>query len=524
MMFVALAIQGAGKTHPLFPRTEDDLDVPAASVEVRHCLRIHLFGRDIGRDKVPAAPLLLRGGEGMAPFMGIFCHFAKVLFGDLGLCRDRHKARGLGSFAKGDLHIDGRGLVHDHGCLRRGAKPLECRQIFYVQFTQCCFLIDYGVEVMKRKHLLVLLAGSLISPLSAHKVAPGGKKECKVQIAILLDTSGSMNGLIEQTKTQLWKVVNTFIEAKKAGQVPFVEVALYEYGNSRLDHKAHWVRQIQPLTRDLDQVSEDLFGLTTSGGDEFCGAVITRATADLKWDPSPQVYKAIFIAGNEPFNQGPIQPQEACREAIGKGVVVNTIHCGAENVGLSGGWNTGQLIAEGSFLVINHNAAVAHISAPQDAQIMKLNTAINGTYIPYGKIGATKKNQQIEQDGNSVKKEKAGAHVQRAVTKATSNYWNASWDLCDACHAGTVDWTKVKAADLPEAMRKLDIEGRKKYVAEHQAKRDALRKKIQELNKARTAFVARKGKELAQENTLDFAVAKTVREQAMKKGYQFEEK
>lgn len=377
---------------------------------------------------------------------------------------------------------------------------------------------------MKRTHLLCLIVSSFINPLLAHELPSVPVKESKVQLAILLDTSGSMNGLIEQTKTQLWKVVNTFIEAEKDGQVPFVEVALYEYGNSRLDSKAQWVRQIQPLTRDLDQVSEDLFGLTTSGGDEFCGAVITRAMADLKWDASPQVYKAIFIAGNESFNQGPVNPQRACREAIGKGVVVNTIHCGAETVGLSGGWNTGQLLAEGSFLVINHNAAVAHIPAPQDVQIMKLNEAINGTYIPYGKSGAAKKHQQIIQDGNSVKKEKSGAHVNRAVTKASGNYWNASWDLCDACHGGTFDWTKVKEADLPEAMRKLDLEGRKKYVASYQAKRTALQKKIQDLNKARAIFVAEKSKETSKESTLDVAISKTVREQAREKGYQFEKK
>ncbi|MEJ6830367.1 MAG: vWA domain-containing protein [Akkermansiaceae bacterium] len=377
---------------------------------------------------------------------------------------------------------------------------------------------------MKIKHLLVLFAGSLVGPLSAHKIAPQPPEESKVQLAILLDTSGSMNGLIEQTKTQLWKVVNTFIGAKKDGKAPFVEVALYEYGNSRLDHKAQWVRQIQPLTRDLDQVSEDLFGLTTSGGDEFCGAVITRAMADLKWDPSPQVYKAIFIAGNESFTQGPISPQEACREAIAKGVVVNTIHCGREDIGLSGEWNAGQLLAEGSFLVIDHNAAVVHIAAPQDAEIMKWNAAINETYIPFGKAGAAKKEKQVKQDGNSVAKKESGAHVQRALAKASQNYWNGSWDLCDACHAGKVDWTTLKDEDLPKEMRKLDLEGRKKYVADHQAKRTVIQKKIQDLNKARSAFVAGKRKELVVENTLDVAVTKTVRDQAAKKGYQFKQK
>ena len=88
-------------------------------------------------------------------------------------------------------------------------------------------------------------------------------------------------------------------------------MALYEYGNDGLDQKADWIRQVQPFTRDLEQVSEELFRLTTHGGSEYCGSVITRAVADLKWDASPKVYKTIFIAGNEAFTQGPIDPKSA---------------------------------------------------------------------------------------------------------------------------------------------------------------------------------------------------------------------
>ena len=75
-----------------------------------------------------------------------------------------------------------------------------------------------------------------------------------VQLAILLDTSGSMEGLIAQAKTQLWKIVNQFIAAKQGGKVPIVQVALYEYGNSGLSQDTQWIRQIQPLTRDLDKI------------------------------------------------------------------------------------------------------------------------------------------------------------------------------------------------------------------------------------------------------------------------------
>ncbi len=376
---------------------------------------------------------------------------------------------------------------------------------------------------MKRnpKTFLVLCSALFLNNVSAQEEIKPNEGQSKVQLAILLDTSGSMSGLIEQTKTQLWKVVNTFIGAKQNGQIPFVEVALYEYGAG--NSNPNYIRAIQPLTRDLDQISEDLFALKTSGSQEYCGAVIAEATKILKWDASPDVYKAIFIAGNESFTQGSVDPTKACQDAIANGIIVNTIHCGDEQEGIKGGWKSGALLADGNFLVINHNAAIVHIEAPQDAEIVDFNEKLNKTYIAYGKTGARKLASQTAQDGNALQKEKSGAAVGRAVTKASKNYWNASWDLVDATKEKGFDWAKVKEEDLPEEMKKLNLEERKKFVAKKEAERGEVQKQIQTLNDARKKFVAEKRRETAEdgEETLDVAVTKTVRDQAAKKGYQF---
>lgn len=398
---------------------------------------------------------------------------------------------------------------------------------------------------MKTKHTIMtgLLSGALaaagvLTPIPAQgevevplreikPAAEAGKPEAgqaKVQLAILLDTSSSMSGLIEQTKTQLWRIVNTFIDAKQNGQVPFVEVALYEYGNDGLNSETHWIRRITPLTRDLDLVSKELFGLTTNGGSEFCGAVVQRATLDLEWDKSPDVYKAIFVAGNEPFTQGPIDPKEACRKAVAEGVIVNTIHCGDEQAGVSSGWKDGAMLADGKFLVIDHNSAVVHIEAPQDAEIVKLNEELNKTYIAYGAEGKNRLLEQAAQDSNAAAAPAAsGAKVQRALSKSSVNYWNASWDLVDAVKEKDFDWAEVKKEDLPEEMRELDAPARAKYVAERQAKRDAIASKIQALNDERQKFVEQKRKEMGEgeASTLDKVMVTTVRDQAIKKGYEF---
>lgn len=55
-----------------------------------------------------------------------------------------------------------------------------------------------------------------------------------------------------------------------------------------------------------------------------------------------------------------------------QGIIVNTIHCGSESDRRNGKWCDAPLLAEGKFMTIDQNQQVAHIAAPQDAEIAKL--------------------------------------------------------------------------------------------------------------------------------------------------------
>ena len=373
----------------------------------------------------------------------------------------------------------------------------------------------------------ILISALCLFPLAAsakgEAAADPAPAQNKIQIALLLDTSSSMDGLIDQARTQLWKVVNTFTEAKRDGQTPYVEVALYEYGNSGLSVANNYIRQVQPLTRDLDELSRQLFALKTNGGEEYCGAVIQRALGDLAWDTSAQTYKVIFIAGNEPFTQGSVDPRQACKDSIAKGIVVNTIHCGSRQEGINGAWHDGAALAEGKYLVIDQDKVIAQIPAPQDKAISDLGQELNKTYIGYGekRAEAEKKQQQADKDASS--NASAGASVERAKTKASRNYSNTDWDLVDAVNEKKVDPATLPADELPEAMRSLKPEERAAYVANAAKERAAIQQKITDLNKERETFLteARKQQAQAGEKTLDEAMVDTTREQAAKKGYSF---
>ncbi len=348
--------------------------------------------------------------------------------------------------------------------------------------------------------------------------------EAKIQIALLLDTSNSMDGLIEQTKTQLWKVVNSFIDAERDGVTPFVEVALYEYGNNALAVTDHYIRQVSPFTRDLDALSGHLFSLRTNGGLEYCGAVIRRAITELSWEDDPNTYKAIFIAGNEPFTQGPIDPMQACRDAVAKGIVVNTIHCGPRQQGISGSWNEGAAHGGGEFMVIDQDRAVRHTPAPQDPRIAELGLKLNNTYIGYGRNRDESMRRQRAADDGAIANADTGAAVERAVAKASTNYHNATWDLVDATREQHIDLAQIPAADLPDELQGLTPEQLKTRVDAAARERAAIQKEIADLNRARAAFLEEEGKKQAAaqgEKTLDEVMVETARSQAAKLGYAF---
>src|SRR5437868_11792584 len=96
----------------------------------------------------------------------------------------------------------------------------------------------------------------------------------KIQVAILLDVSNSMDGLIDQAKAQLWNMVSVMGKAKCDDVTPQIEIALYEYGRTTNNEREGYVKQISGFTSDLDKLSQDLFNLKTLGGDEYCGHVI----------------------------------------------------------------------------------------------------------------------------------------------------------------------------------------------------------------------------------------------------------
>ena len=361
-----------------------------------------------------------------------------------------------------------------------------------------------------------------ILPFSGTQILkPQSSKDGKntIQMALLLDTSNSMDGLIEQTKSQLWKMVNRLASSKKNGKTPKIEIALYEYGNSGLEVGNGYVQQIVAMTSDLDLISEKLFQMKTSGGEEYCGYVLRNALQELNWSDNPEDLKIMVVAGNEAFTQGPISFRQSCQNSKEKGVIVNTIFCGDYQTGINSYWKEGADIAKGEYLNINHNDVVEHIATPYDQLILDLNIKLNKTYLGYGHEGKIKQQRQFTQDDNAAAYGASNVRT-RASFKTKDSYNNSSWDLVDAVEENEAVLSNEPTA-LPKNMQSMNLKERKKYVQKMGEERSEVQAKIKELNKKAEQYILEQQKNKSEKQTLDNVMINTITKQAMKKRFEF---
>lgn len=139
--------------------------------------------------------------------------------------------------------------------------------------------------------VLIIMAFKKQEPTPVKSNHPQKNEHPKIQVAILLDVSNSMDGLIGQAKAQLWNMVSVMGKAKCDNMAPQIEIALYEYGRTNNDIKEGYVKQLSGFTSDLDKLSQTLFNIKTNGGDEYCGFVMQTSLTRLNWDTSTANYK-----------------------------------------------------------------------------------------------------------------------------------------------------------------------------------------------------------------------------------------
>jgi len=356
---------------------------------------------------------------------------------------------------------------------------------------------------------------------SAHAAAKTVMKEeaRRIDLAICLDTSGSMGGLINAARQKLWDVVSELALAKPA---PELRVALLSYGHNG-GAPSHITVQTE-LTNDLDTVYQKLMALGISGSQEYVGWVLHDAVTELKWSDAKDALKLIFVAGNESADQAKEKYdfRNVCADAIKGGIMVNSIYCGSPSDGIAPGWREVSQLADGSFAAIDQNNGTIEITTPFDKKIAELGAELNTTYVAYGAQGKAGAANQIAQDSNSAKMGMAN-FAARNIVKAQALYRNSKWDLVDARNGKDFDLSEIKKEDLPENMQEMTAEEQNAHLDKMEAQRKEVQTQINDLASQRREFIEVERKKMGEkgDNSFDAAMLAAVRSQAEKKNFTF---
>jgi len=342
-----------------------------------------------------------------------------------------------------------------------------------------------------------------------------------IELAIILDTSGSMESLIDAARLTLWDTVN---ELTLLDPPPQLRVALLTYGSSKNDRDNGWIRVETPLTSDLDLVSERLFQLETGGGMEYVGRVLQAAVEQLAWTDSPDTIKLVFIAGNESAEQDElVDLRSVAMGALRKDLVVHAVFCGKPRHVDAESWKALAEMASGQFAAIDYRTAALMAETPFDGEMADLGAALNQTYVPFGEAGKGRLELQAAQDENAQALSLAVAAT-RAETKSGPLY-SQEWDLLDALEAGRIDLYELDEGELPEVIREMTSAEREVYIEQQLNRRQEIRQQILRLSAQRRDYVAEQAakKGLDDSRTFDGVIRRAIRQQLEEKGFSSEE-
>src|SRR6478735_6770734 len=364
--------------------------------------------------------------------------------------------------------------------------------------------------------LFALLAAD--SVIAAQK-SPNENKP-RIEVCFVLDTTGSMGGLIEGAKQKIWSIANEMISAQPT---PELKLGLIGYR----DRGDEYVVKSFSLTDDIDAIYGHLREFQAGGGGdapESVNEALAEAIHKMSWSSDKKVLKIIFLVGDAPphmdYPNGPKYP-DLCREAAKKDLIINTIQCGAmaETKPI---WQEIAKLSEGSYVGISQSGNIAVISTPMDKELSRLNERIGATLIPYGDSTLQ---AEVHAKFVAAKSAPVSAMADRlSYNSKTGKAVQGRGELVDALNDKTVKIDEIDQKQLPAELQKLDRSELQKRIAKARDERADLQKQIVEIAKKREVYIQSENKRLTAEgkgDAFDQKVTDTLHAQAAKKGISY---
>lgn len=354
-------------------------------------------------------------------------------------------------------------------------------------------------------------------------IAPAAAK--RVEVVFVLDTTGSMGGLIHAAKEKIWSIASTLAQAQQAPEISMGLVAYRDRGDA-------YVTRVIDLNKDLDSMYAQLMDFAADGGGDGPEAVneaLEAAIHKMSWSQDQGAYKVVFLVGDAPPHmdyQDDVKYPQVVAAAAAKGIVVNTIQAGAMTETVAP-WQHIASLGRGRYFTVEQAGSAVAIATPFDARIATLAAELDGTRFYYGSTEErAAMDRKVEATARLNEEASVGALARRGAFNASAsggtNFLGGK-ELVDDVASGRVDLAAVPPAALPAALAALPAEEQSAVIAETAEKRRELQKQIAELAAERDAFIEAEVKATGgAADSLDQQIYDAVREQAAPLGLRYE--
>jgi len=371
---------------------------------------------------------------------------------------------------------------------------------------------------------LVLCGGQLLAASRSADTDKSSKRDAKtkprIEVCFVLDTTGSMSGLIEGAKQKIWSIANEMVSAKPTPDLRFGLVAYRDRGDQ-------FVTRRFDLTNDIDAVYANLQGFRADGGGDLPESVnqaLHEAVTQMSWSKDRQVLKTIFLVGDSPPHMDygdDVKYPEVCQLAAKRDLIINTVQCG-NTPQTTPVWQEIAKLAEGSYAAIAQSGGMVAMATPMDAELATLNRKLGGTLVAYGG----------EPTRRRVAAKQLAAEAAPAAAMADRLAFNARYgvavqgegELLDALANGKLKLAEVKKDQLPAELQKLSAPELQAAVEKKQKERADLQVEIAKLGKQREEYLAQERQRLAKSgkaDSFDEKVASILHTQAARKGIDY---
>jgi len=363
--------------------------------------------------------------------------------------------------------------------------------------------------------------GTVAHPPPRHTLT----QSAEIEVVFVLDTTGSMDGLIATAKEKIWSIANTMAQSQQAPRISMGLVAYRDRGDG-------YVTQVVDLSSDLDTMYARLMDFKADGGGdgpESVNLALRTAVEGISWSQNPNSYKAIFLVGDAPPHMDYGNEQrypEILAAATRKGIVVNAIQCG-QMPQTTAHWTEIARLGNGRYLQVEQAGGAVAIATPFDADLAELSAELDRTRMYYGtesERAATETKlasaEKLEADAS------LSSRARRAVFNASASGAASLFgerELLEDVAAGRVELADIPQEELPATLAALPAPAQAAAVEAEVKRRAELRQRIDELAAERDDFISREvGESGGAEDSLDNRIYEMVRDQAAPKGLIYE--